>query len=69
MRYAVIAQLVPTYPVVHWCRALAVSPSGYDAWKRRQPSQRQQHDERLGASNCADVSEKSADVWQSAGAG
>lgn len=48
MRYAVIAQLTGTYPVVHLCRALAVSPSGYYDWKRRQPSQRQQHDEQLG---------------------
>jgi putative transposase len=48
MRYAVIAECATTYPVVHLCRALHVSPSGYYAWKRRQPSQRQQHDERLG---------------------
>jgi len=48
MRYAAIAQLATTYPVVRLCRALAVSPSGYYAWKRRRPSQRQQHDEQIG---------------------
>jgi putative transposase len=49
MKYAVMAQLAPSYPVVRLCRALSVSPSGYYAWKRRQPSRRQQQDERLGA--------------------
>ena len=49
MRYAMIAECARTYPIVHLCRALQVSSSGYSAWKRRQPSQRQQHDERLGA--------------------
>jgi putative transposase len=43
-----MAECAPTYPVVHLCRALRVSPSGYSAWKRRQPCLRQQHDARLG---------------------
>jgi len=48
MRYAAIAELAPTYPIVALCRALQVSESGYYAWKRRSPSQRQQQDITLG---------------------
>lgn len=33
--------------VVRLCAALGVSVSGYYAWRERQPSQRQRHDERL----------------------
>lgn len=43
-----IAELATTYPIVHLCRALHVSESGYYAWKRRQPSHRQQQDALLG---------------------
>ena len=48
MRYEMIAQWATTYPVAHLCQALQVSESGYYAWKRRQPSQRQQHDAVVG---------------------
>lgn len=48
MRYAVIAEYASRHPVVHLCRALQVSMSGYYTWKHRQPSQRQQHDAQLG---------------------
>jgi hypothetical protein len=48
MRYAAIAECATTYPVAHLCRALQVSESGYYAWRRRQPSQRQQQDTLLG---------------------
>jgi putative transposase len=36
-----------TYSVVRLCRVLGVSPSGYWAWRKRQPSCRARTDERL----------------------
>ncbi len=35
------------YPVVRLCQVLAVSPSGYYAWRKRQPSRRQVENDRL----------------------
>lgn len=49
MRYRFIAEQQPEYPVSVLCAALDVSVSGYYAWRRRGPSQRQQDDQRLGA--------------------
>lgn len=37
------------YPLKLLCEALAVSPSGYHAWRKRQPSRRAQEDARLSA--------------------
>ena len=39
--------LRPHYPVVVLCRVLAVSRSGYHAWRRRPPSKRAQENARL----------------------
>ena len=32
------------YPIATMCQLLGVSPSGYDAWRKRQPSQRSETD-------------------------
>lgn len=49
MKYGFIAQQQQEYPVNVLCATLAVSPSGYYAWRRRAPSRHQQADERLSA--------------------
>jgi putative transposase len=49
MKYALIARMRSAYPLIQLCRVLQVSPSGYYAWQRRMPSQRQQQDAALGA--------------------
>ncbi len=43
-----IAECAMSYPIVPLCQTLQVSVSGYYAWKRLQPSQRQQADRGLG---------------------
>src|SRR5690242_4930414 len=48
MKYAFIDTHRGEYPVSRLCSALNVAESGYYAWKKRTPSQRQQEDERLG---------------------
>lgn len=47
MKYQFVSAHVHDYPVVAMCRVLEVAQSGYYAWKKRQPSARQQEDERL----------------------
>lgn len=47
MTFAFIDAEKAVYPVRRLCRALAVSPSGYYAWRRRGPSVRAQTDDRL----------------------
>jgi putative transposase len=49
VRYAFIASQAGEYPLSVLCRALAVSVSGYYAWRRRTPSMHQQADEVLSA--------------------
>ena len=41
MRYRAIQGHDRRYPVRLMCRALAVSPAGYDAWRRRPESARE----------------------------
>lgn len=47
MRYAFIRTHEPTHRVTHLCRALAVSRSGYYAWRERPVSVRTTEDQRL----------------------
>jgi putative transposase len=47
MRFGFIAQQQGEFPVTRMCQVLEVSPSGYYAWKRRVPSQRQVENQRL----------------------
>jgi putative transposase len=47
MTFAFIDAEKAVYPVRRLCRALAVSPSGYYAWRGRGPSVRAQTDDRL----------------------
>ena len=47
MSYQIIEANRPVGVVETLCRGLGVSVSGYHAWRSRQPSQRQQADERL----------------------
>jgi putative transposase len=46
-RYAHVQQLAAEHPVTDLCALLAVSRSGYYAWRGRGPSPRQQEDARL----------------------
>ena len=47
MKYACIARHRAEYPVRLMCRALAVSPAGFYAWRTRSPSAHRIADERL----------------------
>src|SRR5687768_7777475 len=47
MTFAFIDAEKADYPIRRLCRALAVSPSGYYAWRNRGPSVRVQTDDRL----------------------
>jgi putative transposase len=47
LKYAFITDHRHEFPVMVMCQALDVSPSGYYAWRRRPPSQRQQANEAL----------------------
>lgn len=47
MRYTFITEHAQEYPVRRQCRVLGVAESGYYAWRKAQPSRRQQADERL----------------------
>ena len=49
MKYAVINQAKGEYPVSRMCECLGVSESGYYAWVRREPSQRESEDVELKA--------------------
>jgi putative transposase len=44
VKYQFIAQPQEEFPVSRACQVLAVSPSGYDAWKKRGDSRRAQED-------------------------
>ena len=48
MKYAFIASQVAGFSISRLCQTLAVSVSGYYAWRRRRPSAHQQADEALG---------------------
>src|SRR5438552_7338139 len=48
MKYSFIAAHQEEFPINRLCQVLNVSESGYYAWRKREPSQRQREDERLG---------------------
>ena len=47
MKYQFIAEHATQYPVTRQCQVLGIAESGYYAWRKREPSQRQQADEQL----------------------
>lgn len=47
MRYRFVEAHRDTFKVERLCRVVGVAPSGYYAWRKRQPSQRQRDNERL----------------------
>ena len=47
MKYQFIAEHATEYPVRRQCQVLEIAESGYYAWRKRAPSQRQQADEQL----------------------
>ena len=47
MKYQFIAEHAAEYPVLRQCQVLEVAESGYYAWRKREPSMRQQADEQL----------------------
>ena len=51
MRFAFIDVEKASYPVRVLCRVLRVSTSGFHAWLRRKPSNRELDDERLRKEN------------------
>ena len=49
MKYAFIEQARATFPVCRLWEVLQIAPSGYDAWRKRQPRPRAQANTELGA--------------------
>ena len=49
MTYESVAGCAEAYPVARVCDLLGVSESGYYAWKKRPPSQREQANDSLKA--------------------
>ena len=47
MKYQFIAEHAAEYPVRRQCQVLEIAESSYYAWRKRQPSRRQQADEQL----------------------
>lgn len=56
MRYAAIAQWQHEFPIARLCAVLAVSESGYYAWLKRVPGNREQHNQQL--------QQTIRDIWQ-----
>lgn len=47
MKYAIITELAGLYSVKGLCQRMQISRSGYYAWRKRRPSQRQQENQQL----------------------
>ena len=54
------------YPIATMCRLLGVSPSGYYAWTKREPSRRRRMDTALVAEICARVARRMAPMGRRA---
>ena len=47
MRFQFIADHREEFPVIRMCKVLDVSPSGYYAWRKRPPSEREMANQEL----------------------
>ena len=59
MKYMFIENHKEEFPILRMCQVLEVSESGYYAWLKREPSERERGDKELGERILRCVSEES----------